>query len=42
MRLDKKYFEELSETFDIKGATEKGAIKFRKNVKYDAFLISRK
>lgn len=37
-----QYFEELADTFEIKGVTEKGSIKFKKNIKYDAFLITRK
>jgi hypothetical protein len=37
-----KYFEELSELFDIVGFTKKGIFPFEKNMSYDTFLISRK
>lgn len=34
-----KYFDELSETFDIQGSFEKKWFPFEKNVNYTAFLI---
>lgn len=37
-----KYFDELSETFDIQGVTQNGIFSFEKNKKYDSFLITRK
>ena len=37
-----KYFDELSEHFDIKGNFNKQWLPFEKNVDYVAFLISRK
>ncbi len=37
-----KYFDELSETFKIKGLTEDGIFDFEKNTAYLAFLITRK
>jgi hypothetical protein len=37
-----KYFEELSELFDIVGFTREGIFSFEKNRSYDTFLISRK
>jgi hypothetical protein len=37
-----KYFDELSETFKIKGLTEDGIFDFEKNTTYLAFLITRK
>jgi hypothetical protein len=37
-----KYFDELSELFDIVGFTKAGIFLFDKNMSYDTFLISRK
>ena len=37
-----KYFDELSETFDIKGFLHGDLFRFRKNINYTAFLIKRK
>lgn len=37
-----KYFDELSETFDIQGYFNKKWLPFVKNIDYQAFLISRK
>jgi hypothetical protein len=37
-----KYFDELSETFDIKGAIDKKWLPYEKNINYSAFLISLK
>ena len=37
-----KYFEELSENFDILGLTDYGWLPFEKNTTYIAFLINRK
>lgn len=34
-----KYFDELSETFDIQGSFNKKWFPFEKNIKYDGFLI---
>lgn len=37
-----KYFEEFSEMFDIQGFTQNQLVPFKKNVKYNAFLIRKK
>jgi hypothetical protein len=37
-----KYFDELSENFDIQGYLDKYWLPYEKNVNYSAFLISRK
>jgi hypothetical protein len=37
-----KYFDELSETFDIKGFLHGDFFRFKKNINYRAFLIKRK
>ncbi len=37
-----KYFDELSETFTIKGITKNGIFSFEKNMPYEAFLITLK
>ena len=37
-----KYFEELSDSFDIKGYLDENWLPYKKNVVYEAFLISLK
>lgn len=37
-----KYFDELSETFDIQGYFNENWLPFEKNIDYEAFLITRK
>ncbi len=37
-----KYFDALSEIFDIKGVTQNGIFSFEKNKTYESFLITRK